>query len=97
MICNSVDFPEPDGPIIATNSPFSTEKETSERAFTFVSPVPYTDIVLKDGQLTFFVIRDFQLIIPRKNLCQILIQFIDSPVSFLCVPGKKRKNKNTLK
>ena len=26
--CNSVDLPEPDAPTIATNSPFSTKKDT---------------------------------------------------------------------
>jgi hypothetical protein len=34
-------FPEPDGPTIATNSPFETENDTFLRASTFVSPAPY--------------------------------------------------------
>ena len=35
--CNSVDFPLPDAPTIAINSPFSTEKETLSNAITSVS------------------------------------------------------------
>ncbi len=35
----SVDFPEPDGPMIATYSPRSTPRETPERAWTFSSPI----------------------------------------------------------
>ena len=32
MLLSKVDFPEPDGPIIEINSPFSTSKETSLKA-----------------------------------------------------------------
>ena len=39
--CNNVDFPLPDAPTIATNSPFSTEKETFSSATTSVSFLPY--------------------------------------------------------
>ena len=38
--CNKVDLPEPDAPTIATNSPFSTEKDTLSRATTLVVPLP---------------------------------------------------------
>ena len=34
-----VDFPEPDGPITATNSPWATEKETPSSARSSTSPV----------------------------------------------------------
>src|SRR6185503_10794596 len=40
--CSNVDLPEPDGPTMATNSPFSTLKLTSSRALICVSPFPYT-------------------------------------------------------
>ena len=39
--CNNVDLPLPDAPTIATNSPFSTEKDTLSTAFTLFSPFPY--------------------------------------------------------
>ena len=35
----SVDFPEPDGPMIATYSPFSITREISRRAYTISSPI----------------------------------------------------------
>ena len=35
----NVDFPEPDGPMTATNSPCSTWSETPSRARTSVSPI----------------------------------------------------------
>ena len=35
----SVDFPEPDGPMMATNSPRSTERSTAARARTSLSPI----------------------------------------------------------
>jgi hypothetical protein len=41
IILSSVLFPEPDGPMTETNSPFETEKVTSFSAYTFVSPLPY--------------------------------------------------------
>ena len=33
-------FPEPDSPTTAANSPFSSEKDTFFKAFTFASPFP---------------------------------------------------------
>jgi len=36
----SVDFPDPELPMINTNSPFSTENDTSSNAFTWLSPDP---------------------------------------------------------
>ena len=38
--CNSVDFPLPLAPIIATNSPSFTEKEILSTAVTLLSPFP---------------------------------------------------------
>ncbi len=38
--CSSVLFPEPDGPMIATISPFAISIETPSRARTSVSPLP---------------------------------------------------------
>ena len=35
----SVDFPEPEGPMIATNSPGSTASDTPHSAWVSVSPV----------------------------------------------------------
>jgi len=40
MQCISVDFPEPDGPMIAVNCPRRKSTETSSRAVTRVSPSP---------------------------------------------------------
>ena len=40
MMLSRVDFPAPDGPVTATDSPLSTTKLTSARAFTAGS-VPY--------------------------------------------------------
>jgi hypothetical protein len=40
--CMSVDFPEPDGPMIAVNSPAAKATVTPLRARTAVSPDPYT-------------------------------------------------------
>jgi hypothetical protein len=37
-MCINVDFPEPDGPMIATISPVSIERSTPRRAFTIVVP-----------------------------------------------------------
>src|SRR5467141_2904914 len=42
MMFISVDLPEPDGPITATNSPSSPAKPTASRARTVAAPVPYT-------------------------------------------------------
>src|SRR5438874_6360529 len=36
-----VDLPEPDGPMIATNSPSSISSETPRRAWTITSPIVY--------------------------------------------------------
>src|SRR5690349_1706084 len=38
----SVDLPEPDAPVIATNSPRAMSRSTPSRARTSVSPAPYT-------------------------------------------------------
>ena len=38
-ICIKVDFPEPDGPMIATNSPSLTRSETPRSASTVIEPV----------------------------------------------------------
>ena len=40
MQCMRVDLPEPDGPMIAVNSPCMNSTETRSRATTFVSPSP---------------------------------------------------------
>ena len=40
--CSSVDFPEPDGPMIATNSPTPTSRSTPRTASTGTPPVLYT-------------------------------------------------------
>jgi hypothetical protein len=37
---SNVDFPEPELPTIKTTSPCSIEKDTSSRAFTWLSPSP---------------------------------------------------------
>ncbi len=42
MQCMRVDFPEPDGPMIAANSPRAKSRSTPARALTCASPVPYT-------------------------------------------------------
>ena len=39
IMCIRVDFPDPDGPIMATNSPSLTSKETSFKALVSISPV----------------------------------------------------------
>ena len=39
-ICSRVLLPEPDGPMMATNCPFGTVKDTSSSARTSVSPLP---------------------------------------------------------
>ena len=36
----AVDLPEPEGPMMATNSPRSIEKDTPASACTFASPLP---------------------------------------------------------
>src|SRR5262245_24954308 len=41
-MCSRVDLPEPEGPTMATNSPFSTVKLTPSMALICVSPFPYT-------------------------------------------------------
>ena len=40
MMFISVDFPEPDGPMMATNSPRSTRRSTAVRAVTSSLPLP---------------------------------------------------------
>src|SRR3954452_19714100 len=40
--CINVDFPDPDGPMIAVYSPFAKATVTSSNATTRVSPTPYT-------------------------------------------------------
>ena len=40
MVPDLVDLPEPDGPIMARNSPFFTVKDTSFKALTWFSPEP---------------------------------------------------------
>ena len=40
MQCSSVDFPEPDGPMIAVNSPAARSSEMPRRASTLASPLP---------------------------------------------------------
>src|SRR6185503_5791994 len=40
--CINVDFPEPDGPMIAVNCPPWISTSTPRRAITWASPVPYT-------------------------------------------------------
>src|SRR5262249_14838737 len=40
-MCSRVDLPEPEGPTMATNSPFSTLKLTSSMALICVSSFPY--------------------------------------------------------
>jgi hypothetical protein len=39
--CNSVDLPEPDGPMTAVNVPSGTDRSTSSSAVTALSPDPY--------------------------------------------------------
>jgi hypothetical protein len=39
-MCISVDFPEPEGPMIAVSSPSTIASETPRRASTAVSPLP---------------------------------------------------------
>src|SRR5215213_7628581 len=41
-MCSSVLFPDPEGPIIAVNSPLVSSSETSLSALTVVEPSPYT-------------------------------------------------------
>ena len=40
MQCISVDLPEPDGPMMAVNSPGANSTVTLSRATTLVSPAP---------------------------------------------------------
>ncbi|MNW56755.1 hypothetical protein D3C74_344900 [compost metagenome] len=40
--CMSVDLPEPEGPMIAVNAPFSKSTSTPSRARTVASPLPYS-------------------------------------------------------
>ena len=40
-MCMSVDLPDPDGPVTATNSPFSTSRSAPRRARTMTSPTVY--------------------------------------------------------
>jgi hypothetical protein len=42
MQCNSVDFPEPDGPIMALNRAVSNATVTPSSARTSVEPLPYS-------------------------------------------------------
>src|SRR5947208_15767640 len=46
MRCMRVDLPEPDAPMMATNSPASTSRETPARARTSTSPAWYTLVTL---------------------------------------------------
>src|SRR6476620_5209902 len=39
--CSIVDLPQPDGPMIATNSPFSTSMDTPRSAGTSILPIMY--------------------------------------------------------
>jgi len=42
MQCSNVDFPDPEGPMIAVRRPASKPMVTSSRAVTSVTPRPYT-------------------------------------------------------
>jgi hypothetical protein len=55
MMLNSVDLPQPDGPMMDTNSPGATENDTSSTATIASSPVPKRLVMLRtsssvDGQ-----------------------------------------------
>src|ERR1700730_9724352 len=43
----SVDFPEPDGPMMATKSPFSISSETPRSAWTSCSPMMYVFVMFR--------------------------------------------------
>ena len=69
-ICSNVDFPLPEGPIIATNSPFCTLKDTLSNAFTFISPFPYVFVKFSTFNISiiFFLFSLFYVfIIFRKS------------------------------
>ena len=44
-MCMSVDFPDPDGPMIATNSPSSILKDTPLSAVKEISPFEYVFVI----------------------------------------------------
>src|SRR5258707_11333348 len=58
-MCSSVDLPEPEGPTMATNSPFSTLKLTSSMALICVSPFPYTFERLFTLRISTACLQDF--------------------------------------
>src|SRR5215212_11726317 len=66
-MCNSVDLPDPEGPTMATNSPFSTPKLTLSRALICVSPFPYTFERLFTLRISTTCLQDFYRM-PRSHL-----------------------------
>src|SRR3954466_9100922 len=58
-MCSRVDLPEPEGPTMATNSPFSTLKLMSSRALICVSPFPYTFERLCTLRISTLCLQDF--------------------------------------
>src|SRR5258707_14731613 len=58
-MCSSVDLPEPEGPTMATNSPFSTLKLMSSMALICVSPFPYTFERLFTLRISTTCLQDF--------------------------------------
>src|SRR3954466_15362119 len=65
-MCSSVDLPEPEGPTMATNSPFSTLKLTSSMALICVSPFPYTFERLCTLRISTLCLRDV-----ASTLCEL--------------------------
>lgn len=68
MRCMSVDLPDPELPMIAMNSPASTEKLASFRAVTAVSPVPYTRVRCS-------TVRMFMVVLPSCRLVSTILGF----------------------
>src|SRR5262245_55345265 len=61
MMCSSVDLPEPEGPTMATNSPFSTLKLTPSMDLICVSPFPYTFERLFTLRISTLCLQDFMV------------------------------------
>src|SRR5882724_4203426 len=62
-MCKSVDFPDPDGPMIETNSPLAIEKVTPRRACVGVSSSRYS------------FLRLFTSIMESSTQCSRLVHF----------------------
>ena len=84
-MCISVDLPEPDGPVAATNSPGSMSSDTPRSACTFTSPTSY---VLMRSRTEMTGITD---LVRRRRLCRHHRRGSRRPDGRRPVPGSRRR------